>query len=67
MMFVELTLNSADVDCDDRILILVKLDDGFNSDKTNLLHVPPDHSCHVFISVGEITDSFGMISYCSER
>ena len=67
MMFAKLTLYSANVDGDDRILILVKLDNGFNSDKTNLLHVHPDHSCYVLISVGEITQSFGMICYCSGR
>ena len=67
MMFEELTLYSANVDRDYKILILVKLDDGFNSDKTNLLHVHPDHSCYIFISVGEITEPFGKICYCSER
>ena len=67
MMLAKLTLNSANVDCDDGVLILIKLDNGFNSDKTNLLHVPPDHSCNVLISVGEITEPFGMICYCGER
>ena len=67
MMFEELTLYSANVDRDDRILILVKLDNGSDSDKTNLFHVLPDHSCYVLIRVGEITESFGMICYCSDR